>query len=75
MTKFDAYHKMKELLTNYYIEAKTTKVKPIAWITSGAPVEFVYAMDVLPVYPENYEWSAETAKIARPGPGSAQAPC
>ncbi len=54
MTKFDAYHKMKELLTNYYIEAKTTKEKPIAWITSGAPVEFLYAIDVLPIYPENY---------------------
>jgi bcr-type benzoyl-CoA reductase subunit B len=54
MTRFDAYHKMKELLTNYYIEAKTTKVKPIAWITSGAPVEFLYAMDILPIYPENY---------------------
>ena len=54
MTKLDAYHKMKELLTNYYIEAKTTTQKPIAWITSGAPVEFLYAMDILPVYPENY---------------------
>ncbi len=54
MTKFDAYHKMKELLTNYYIEAKTTTEKPIAWITSGAPVEFLYAIDILPVYPENY---------------------
>ena len=54
MTKFNAYRKMKELLTNYYIEAKTTREKPIAWITSGAPVEFLYAMDILPVYPENY---------------------
>ena len=54
MTKFNAYHKMKELLTNYYIEAKTTTEKPIAWVTSGAPVEFLYAMDVLPIYPENY---------------------
>lgn len=54
MTKFNAYHKMKELLTNYYIEAKTTTAKPIAWITSGAPVEFLYAMDILPIYPENY---------------------
>ncbi len=54
MTKFNAYHKMKELLTNYYIEVKTTTEKPIAWITSGAPVEFLYAIDVLPVYPENY---------------------
>ncbi len=41
-------------MTNYYIEAKTTREKPIAWVTSGAPVEFLYAMDVLPIYPENY---------------------
>ena len=54
MTQFTAYKKMKELLTLYYIEAKTTQEKKIAWLTSGAPVEFVYAMDVLPVYPENY---------------------
>ena len=54
MTEFKAYKKMKELMTNYYIEAKTTQEKPIAWVTSGAPVEFLYAMDVLPIYPENY---------------------
>ena len=54
MTQLAAYKKMKELMTNYYIEAKTTREKPIAWVTSGAPVEFLYAMDVLPVYPENY---------------------
>jgi len=41
-------------MTNYYFEAKTTQEKPIAWVTSGAPVEFLYAMDVLPIYPENY---------------------
>ena len=54
MTEFAAFKKMKELLTNYYVEAKTTQEKPIAWVTSGAPVEFLYAMDVLPIYPENY---------------------
>jgi bcr-type benzoyl-CoA reductase subunit B len=54
MTQFAAYKKMKELMTLYYMEAKTTREKPIAWLTSGAPVEFIYAMDVLPVYPENY---------------------
>jgi len=54
MTEFKAYSKMKELMTNYYIEAKTTQEKPIAWVTSGAPVEFLYAMDILPIYPENY---------------------
>ena len=54
MTQLAAYKKMKGLMTNYYIEAKTTREKPIAWITSGAPVEFLYAMNVLPIYPENY---------------------
>jgi benzoyl-CoA reductase/2-hydroxyglutaryl-CoA dehydratase subunit BcrC/BadD/HgdB len=54
MTALSAYEKMKALMTRYYIEAKTTREKPIAWVTSGAPVEFLYAMDVLPIYPENY---------------------
>jgi len=54
MTQLAAYKEMKALMTNYYIEAKTTREKPIAWVTSGAPVEFLYAMDVLPIYPENY---------------------
>jgi bcr-type benzoyl-CoA reductase subunit B len=54
MTQLAAFKKMKELITLYYLEAKTTKEKPIAWLTSGAPVELCYAMDVLPVYPENY---------------------
>jgi bcr-type benzoyl-CoA reductase subunit B len=45
---------MKALMTRYYIEAKTVADKPIAWLTSGAPVEFVYAMGAMPVYPENY---------------------
>lgn len=28
--------------------------RPVAWVTSGAPVELLRAMDVLPTYPENY---------------------
>lgn len=54
MTQLAAFKKMKELMTLYYIDAKTNQEKPIAWLTSGAPVEFVYAMDIIPVYPENY---------------------
>ena len=54
MTEFKAFAKMKEIMTNYYVEAKTTNVKKIAWLTSGAPVEFLFAMDVIPIYPENY---------------------
>ena len=54
MTVFKSISKMKEIMTEYYVEAKTTKEKPIAWVTSGAPVEFLYAMDIIPVYPENH---------------------
>jgi len=47
---------MKEIMTTYYIEAKTADAsgKKIAWITSGGPVEPLIAMDVIPVYPENH---------------------
>ncbi len=48
--------RMKEIMTQYYIEAKTARDsgKKVAWITSGGPVEFLIAMDVIPVYPENH---------------------
>ncbi len=47
---------MKEIMTHYYIEAKTAGEtgKKIAWITSGGPVEPLIAMDIIPVYPENH---------------------
>jgi len=54
MTQFQAASKMREIMTKYYVEAKTTETRPIAWVTSGAPVEFLYAMDVIPIYPENH---------------------
>jgi bcr-type benzoyl-CoA reductase subunit B len=48
--------RMKEIMTTYYIEAKTAEQagKKVAWITSGGPVEPLIAMDVIPVYPENH---------------------
>lgn len=47
---------MKEIMTVYYMEAKTAKLtgRKVAWITSGGPVEPLIAMDVIPVYPENH---------------------
>ena len=47
---------MKEIMTVYYMEAKTAKLsgKKVAWITSGGPVEPLIAMDIIPVYPENH---------------------
>jgi len=48
-----AYHR---LMTAYYFMVKHPNWfgKKVAWITSGGPVEPLYAMGVLPFYPENY---------------------
>ena len=54
--KIKSVKKMKDIMTNYYIDAKTAEQtgKKVAWITSGGPVEPLIAMDVIPVYPENH---------------------
>ncbi len=51
-----ASQKMKELMTRYYIGAKLAEGtdKKIAWISSGGPVEFLIAADIIPIYPENH---------------------
>lgn len=48
--------RLKEYMTAYYIDAKTavSSNKKVGWITSGGPVEFLIAMDIIPVYPENH---------------------
>jgi bcr-type benzoyl-CoA reductase subunit B len=54
--KIKSVKKMKDIMMNYYIEAKTAGEtgRKVAWITSGGPVEPLIAMDVIPVYPENH---------------------
>lgn len=54
--KIKSVKHMKEIMTEYYIEAKTAEQsgKKTAWITSGGPVEPLIAMDIIPVYPENH---------------------
>src|SRR4030043_1294542 len=46
----------RRLMQGYYLMATHPKLfgKKTAWITSGGPVEPLYAMGVLPFYPENY---------------------
>jgi len=68
-SKIQATEQMKQLITSYYIEAKTTRLpegthKPVCWITSGGPVEFLIAMDVIPVYPENHGAMCGASHIA-----------
>jgi benzoyl-CoA reductase/2-hydroxyglutaryl-CoA dehydratase subunit BcrC/BadD/HgdB len=46
----------RRLMKAYYLAVKNPGWlgKKVAWITSGGPVEFLYAMGVIPFYPENY---------------------
>jgi len=64
--KIKATEQMKQLMTEYYIEAKTCEgtERPICWITSGGPVEFLIAMDVIPIYPENHGALLGASKMA-----------
>jgi benzoyl-CoA reductase/2-hydroxyglutaryl-CoA dehydratase subunit BcrC/BadD/HgdB len=56
LLRFKKQKKMKDILTVYYLEAKSARVggRKVAWITSGGPVEPLIAMNVIPVYPENH---------------------
>lgn len=43
------------LMTAYYLRSRYIgRVRPLAWVTSGAPVEILEAMGIASVYPENY---------------------
>jgi benzoyl-CoA reductase/2-hydroxyglutaryl-CoA dehydratase subunit BcrC/BadD/HgdB len=63
--KIKSVKRMKEIMTAYYIDAKTAADtgKKVAWITSGGPVEPLIAMDVIPVYPENHGAMIGAAKM------------
>ncbi|MBR9984678.1 MAG: 2-hydroxyacyl-CoA dehydratase [Desulfosarcina sp.] len=63
--KIKSVGRMKDIMTHYYIEAKTADQtgKKVAWITSGGPVEPLIAMDVIPVYPENHGAMIGAAKM------------
>ncbi len=56
MTKLASTSKMKEIMGTYYLEAKNAAHNglKVAWVTSGAPVEYLHAVGAIPIYPENY---------------------
>jgi len=68
----NAYHKInstsayRRLMMAYYFMAKHPSWfrKKVAWITSGGPVEPLYAMGVLPFYPENYGAMSGASRMA-----------
>ena len=58
MPKYPRLQSLKRIntgMTRYYVQRKAlARFKPLAYVTSGAPVEIMEAMDILTLYPENY---------------------
>jgi bcr-type benzoyl-CoA reductase subunit B len=47
--------RLKEIMTRHYFLSRYAEgAKPVAWVTSGAPVELLRAFDFYTVYPENH---------------------
>ena len=47
--------RMKELMSRHYLEGRFANgVRPVAWVTSGAPVEVLQALGFFLIYPENH---------------------
>ena len=65
--KLETSKDLTRLMTRYYATRKLVgKVRPLAWVTSGAPVEILVGMGVATVYPENYGALLGTQKAAVP---------
>ncbi|MGQ9585224.1 MAG: 2-hydroxyacyl-CoA dehydratase subunit D [Anaerolineae bacterium] len=61
MSQEPAYRKLRTarelqlLMQKHYVESRYLRLgRPVAWVTSGAPVEPLRAMGIFPIYPENY---------------------
>jgi len=53
--RLESLKTINQVMTRYYVQRKLmTRLKPVAYVTSGAPVEILESMGVLTLYPENY---------------------
>ena len=55
--RLEAQRRLGKLISEHYsgaYEAKKTKAQPIAWVSSGAPNEILWAMDFYVQFPEAY---------------------
>ncbi len=68
--RLEADRELKSLILKHYMAAYRAKGvlgrRPVAWVTSGAPVEILLALGVVPVYPENYGAMCGSRKAAVP---------
>ncbi len=47
--------RLKELISRHYLKGRFANLHlKVAWVTSGAPVEFLVALGFFPLYPENH---------------------
>jgi len=59
---------VREIIAQHYYDAHKAKNsgKPVAWVTALSPVELLYVMDVIPVFPENYSAACAAIQAAPP---------
>lgn len=64
--RLESAKKLKDLGYQYYLGSMLAgqQGQPVAWITSGFPVELIYAMDIFPFYPENYGTLCGSRKVS-----------
>ena len=54
----------KELIARHYLEGRYANLhRKVAWVTSGAPVELLKALDFYVLYPENHGAVCGTARV------------
>ncbi|MBN2113602.1 MAG: 2-hydroxyacyl-CoA dehydratase [Acidimicrobiia bacterium] len=47
--------RMKEMMSGHYLEGRhASGVRPVAWVTSGAPTEILLTLGFFVIYPENH---------------------
>jgi benzoyl-CoA reductase/2-hydroxyglutaryl-CoA dehydratase subunit BcrC/BadD/HgdB len=57
--------RMKELIGRHWLEGRYANLtRKVAWVTSGAPVEILKALDFYVLYPENHGAICGTARLA-----------
>lgn len=61
---------LEKMITRYYAFSRYHRLwgkplkRPLAWITSGAPVELIRTFNIHPVYPENYGAICGTRRVS-----------
>ncbi|MCX7681498.1 MAG: 2-hydroxyacyl-CoA dehydratase family protein [Anaerolineae bacterium] len=53
--RLQSLQEISEVMKRYYVQRSImARLRPVAYVTSGAPVEILEAMGILTLYPENY---------------------